>query len=81
LAGDCLAGGVNRMGAHLIKGKFKSDKYPWCKPGFVPLKLTDKTAWKPLWNYAQTRRFVDAEFSDDLEAALLNAGFKKEKKQ
>jgi hypothetical protein len=28
-----------------------------------------------LWEYAQRRRAVDAEFSDDLETALLAAGY------
>lgn len=29
-------------------GEFQSDKYPWCAPGFVPLKLTDPMALGPL---------------------------------
>lgn len=64
------------MGAHLIDGQFQSDKYTWCLPGFVPLKLTDQMAQPLLWEYAQRRRMVDAEFADDLEAALLAAGYK-----
>mgnify|MGYP001614271270 CR=1 FL=1 len=28
-----------------------------------------------LWEYAQRRRAVDAEFADDLEAALRIAGY------
>jgi hypothetical protein len=63
------------MRTHLIDGQFKSDKYDWSPPGFVPLKLTDPMAWEPLWRYAQTRRSVDAEFADDLEAALKLAGY------
>lgn len=63
------------MGTHIIGGVFKSDKYEWSPPGFVPLKLTDPMAWDPLWAYAQARRSVDSEFSDDLEAALVTAGF------
>lgn len=66
------------MGEHIIDDEFKSDKYPWCKSGFVPLKLTDEGAWKPLWDYAQQRRVRDPEFSDDLEAALFAKGFKVE---
>ena len=63
------------MGAHLIDGKFKSDKYEWSPPGFVPLKLTDAATHDLLWEYAQRRRVVDAEFADDLEAALKLAGY------
>lgn len=63
------------MSAHLVDGQFQSDKYPWAKPGFVPLKLTDRTAQDLLWEYAQRRRAVDAEFADDLEAALRAAGY------
>ena len=63
------------MGAHLIDGEFQSDKYPTCPRGKVPLSVKDKTAQDLLWEYAQRRREVDAEFSDDLEKALLLAGF------
>lgn len=63
------------MGNHLIGGKFKSDKYPTCPPGKVPLSVSDVTAQDLLWEYAQRRRSVDAEFSDDLEAALRLAGY------
>lgn len=66
------------MGEHLIDGEFQSDKYPWCKRGFVPLKLTDPMAHRPLSDYAQTRRAVDPEFSDDLEEALRLKGYKTE---
>ena len=58
------------MGEHLIDGEFQSDKYPWCQRGFVPLKLTDPMAQPVLWEYAQARRAVDADFADDLEEAL-----------
>ena len=54
------------MGSHIVDGKFQSDKYSWCKPGFVPLKITDKMTQAELWSYAQRRRSVDPEFSDDL---------------
>lgn len=54
---------------------FKSDKYPTCPAGKVPLSVKDPTAQDLLWAYAQRRRVVDAEFSDDLERALRNAGF------
>jgi hypothetical protein len=63
------------MGAHLIDGQFQSDKYDWCKPSFVPLKLTDTSCHDLLWEYAQRRRAVDAEFADDIETALRTAGY------
>lgn len=63
------------MGAHLIDGEFQSDKYPTCPRGKVPLSVKDPTAQDLLWAYAQRRRAVDAEFSDDLEAALKLAGY------
>lgn len=63
------------MGAHLIDGEFQSDKYPTTPRGKVPLSCKDKTAQDLLWAYAQRRRPVDAEFSDDLEEALLSSGF------
>lgn len=63
------------MGAHLVDGKFQSDKYPTCPAGKVPLSVEDPTAQDLLWQYAQRRRSVDAEFSDDLETALKAAGY------
>lgn len=63
------------MGSHIVDGKFQSDKYDWSKPGFVPLKVSDKMAQPVLWEYAQSRRAVDAEFADDLEQALRAEGF------
>lgn len=63
------------MGAHLIDGEFQSDKYPTCPRGKVPLSVKDPTAQGLLWEYAQRRRAVDAEFSDDLETALRAAGY------
>jgi hypothetical protein len=63
------------MGVHLVNGTFQSDKYPTCPPGKVPLSVKDKTAQDLLWEYAQRRRVVDAEFSDDLETALRAAGY------
>lgn len=64
------------MGSHINdQGKFQSDKYPTCPPGKVPLSVEDPLAQGLLWEYAQRRRPVDAEFSDDLEAALKAAGF------
>ena len=63
------------MGAHLVDGEFQSDKYPTCPRGKVPLSVKDPTAQDLLWEYARRRRAVDAEFSDDLEAALVFAGY------
>lgn len=63
------------MGAHIIDGEFQSDKYPTTPRGKVPLSVKDPTAQDLLWEYAQRRRSVDAEFADDLEAALRNAGY------
>lgn len=51
-------------------GEFQSDKYLWCEPGFVPLKLTDPDARKALLLYADLREHVDAEFSDDLRHCI-----------
>jgi len=61
------------MGHHIVDGQFQSDKYPWCKPGFVPLKITDPDAHDLLLLYAQRRREVDADFAADLETALDQA--------
>lgn len=63
------------MGAHIINGKFQSDKYPTCPAGKVPLSVEDPTAQDLLWEYAQRRRAVDPEFADDLELALRTAGY------
>jgi hypothetical protein len=63
------------MSAHLIDGEFQSDKYPTTPRGKVPLSCKDPTAQDLLWEYAQRRRAVDAEFSDDLECALKIAGY------
>jgi hypothetical protein len=60
---------------HLIDGEFQSDKYPTTPRGKVPLSVNDKTAQDLLWEYAQRRRSVDAEFSADLETVLRNAGY------
>jgi hypothetical protein len=64
-----------QLGAHLIDGEFQSDKYPTTPRGKVPLSVKDVTAQDLLWEYAQRRRSVDAEFSDDLEEALRAAGY------
>ncbi len=63
------------MGAHLIGGEFQSDKYPTTPRGKVPLSVKDPTAQDLLYEYAQRRRAVDAEFADDLVMALHEAGY------
>ena len=63
------------MGAHLIDNEFQSDKYPSTPRGKVPLSCKDETAQDLLWEYAQRRRSVDAEFSSDLESALKTCSF------
>ena len=60
---------------HIVDGEFQSDKYPSTPRGKVPLSVKDATAQDLLWQYAQRRREVDAQFSDDLEFALRNAGY------
>ncbi len=66
------------MGAHLVNGEFKSDKYPGCPAGKVPLSTKDPMAQDILATYAVRRRPVDAEFSDDLEEALRLDGYTSE---
>ena len=63
------------MGKHLIDGQFQSDKYPSTPCGLVPLKPPDPMAQDLLWEYAQRRRAVDPEFSDDLEEVLRLSGY------
>lgn len=64
------------MGSHInADGEFQSDKYPTCPAGKVPLSVEDGSAQDLLWEYAQRRREVDAEFSDDLEQALRAQGY------
>ena len=64
------------MGAHINKdGLFQSDKYPTCPAGKVPFSIKDKTAQDLIWAYAQRRRKVDADFSEDVEICLKKEGF------
>lgn len=63
------------MGSHIVNGQFQSDKYPTCPPDKVPLSVGDRSAQDLLWEYAERRRSVDAEFSADLQARLLAVGF------
>lgn len=60
---------------HLFNGEFQSDKYPTTPRGKVPLSTKDPMAQDLLWEYAQRRRLIDAEFADDLEAALRAKGY------
>lgn len=58
---------------HLTEGGvFRSDKYPWCRDGFVPLKLTDPDARKVLRIYADRHQERDSDFSRDLYSAMAN---------
>lgn len=59
------------MGNHINEeGAFQSDKYPWCKPGFVPLKIGDPMATDLLIEYARRRKSVDEGFTSDLLSVL-----------
>jgi hypothetical protein len=60
---------------HIVDGDFQSDKYPNTPLGKVPLSTKDPTAQDLLYEYAQRRRKVDAQFADDLEIALHNRGY------
>ena len=68
-----------KVGTHLIDGEFQSDKYPTTPRGKVPLSVRDPAAQDLLWEYAQRHRAIDAEFSDDLQAALRAAGYTPER--
>ena len=62
---------------HIDKdGNFQSDKYPWCKPGFLPLKFTDPMAQDLLWEYSRRRSQIDLDFSFGVAANLEKVGFK-----
>lgn len=60
---------------HIIDGEFQSDKYPDTPRGLIPFKATDPMAQDLLWEYAERRRVVDAQFSDDLQALLVYNGY------
>jgi len=55
-----------------VSGTFQSDKYKWCPPGFVPLKITDYSARLVLKIYAHLRSSVDGDFERDLMEAIYN---------
>ena len=57
------------------RGVFRSDKYPWCKPGFLALKFTDPMAQDLIDEYAVRRAVIDQEFTDDVFTALHNVGY------
>lgn len=61
--------------SHLIDGEFQSDKYPTCPRGKVPLSTKDPMAQDLLWEYAERRKLIDKEFSDDLKEALKLKGY------
>lgn len=88
-SGEALAGEINRQleneegdreplaegRDHLTAtGLFRSDKYPWSRDGFVPLKVTDEMAWPMLRAYAAARVGKDLEFTRDLDEALDKVG-------
>ena len=53
------------MGHHIDgNGDFKSDKYPWCKPGFFALKFSDRKARVVIRHYAEITS--DQELAADL---------------
>ncbi len=58
------------------RGVFRSDKYKWCPPGFLALKLTDVTAQPWIWGYAQLRGVIDQEFREDIHYALNKLGYR-----
>ncbi len=60
------------------RGVFKSDKYPWCKAGFLPLKFTDPLAQDLIEEYAYRRASIDQEFKEDVITALENRGYELE---
>ena len=57
------------------RGVFRSDKYEWCKPGFLALKFTDPMAQDLIDEYAYRRAAVDQEFTEDVYTALHNVGY------
>ncbi len=60
------------------RGVFKSDKYDWCKPGFLALKFTDPLAQDLIEEYAYRRAPIDLEFKEDVLTALENRGYELE---
>lgn len=64
------------MGSHIVDGKFKSDKFPECPAGLVPLSPSDPMAQDLLWEYAERRRKKDEEFSADLQVCLHAEGYR-----
>jgi hypothetical protein len=72
---DARSEPAQRHRPHIVDGEFQSDKYPTTPRGKVPLSVKDPTAQDLLWQYAQRRRSVDAEFADDLETCLRAAGY------
>ena len=68
---------MKRAHPHLTqRGVFQSDKYDWCKKGFLALKLTDKSAQPLIWLYALVRGVSDREFQEDVHYALNKLGYR-----
>lgn len=60
------------MGHHLNgEGKFKSDKYSWCPPGYFVLSFRDSLARRAMREYA--RLTTDRELANDINTAIENA--------
>lgn len=55
---------------------FQSDKYPTCPVGKVPLSTSDPMAQDLLAEYSRRRRSIDSQFSEALDLALKNRGYK-----
>lgn len=70
------------MGEHIVKGEFQSDKFPWCKPGFFPMKFTDKKSQPLLWKYAEIMdECGEGECSLDMKEMLRKAGYEPENRE
>lgn len=67
---------------HLTEsGEFQSDKYEGCPAGFLPLKISDSSAWPELISYAHKRGAIDPEFERDLlEAVKIQKDIKEKEK-
>ena len=57
------------------RGRFRSDKFKWCKAGYLPLSFTDVTAQPWIYGYAALRGIIDREFQEDVHTALKNVGY------
>ena len=66
------------MSHHIVAGEFKSDKFPGCPAGMVPLSTSSPRAMDLLWELAQRYKEKDPEFAEDLEFALRAKGYSDE---